>query len=539
MKARKLDVGGLTRGAATVSALATAPAAAIAYGTSRARWVLAATVLGSGLAFIDATAVNVAVPAIGHSLGAGLSGLTWTVNAYALTLASLILLGGSLGDRLGRRRVFRVGVVWFALASLLCGLAPNVESLIAARALQGVGGALLTPGSLAILQSSFRPEDRGRAIGAWSGLTGLAAAAGPVLGGWLVQATSWRGVFLINLPVAIAVVIAARHVPESRDPGAARHIDITGAALGAAGLGSLTYGLITWQDSRFTAPAVLVALSVGVVALAGFVVRERTAKEPMLPLGIFDSSLFRVANLITFMVYAALGGVFFWLVLNLQVVVGYDPLAAGVALLPLTLILLLLSSRMGALAQRIGPRLPMTGGPLLCALGAAGMTRIGEGASYVADVLPPVVVFGLGLSLTVAPLTATVLAAAPARHAGLASGVNNATARVAGLLAIAILPLVTGLSGEAYSNPNVLEPAYRIAMWVAAGLLAAGGVLAGLFVHWPKEESPSVPAPPEAVRWYCGVDGPPLQAVGGTSPVRSGDNPRQGGDRHAIRPNTT
>ena len=228
---------------------------------------------------------------------------------------------------------------------------------------------------------------------------------------------------------------------------------------------------------------------------------------------------------------------FFWLVLNLQVVAGYDPVAAGGSLLPMTLIMLLLSSRMGALAQRIGPRLPMTVGPLLCALGVAGMTRIAEGASYVADVLPPVVVFGLGLSLTVAPLTATVLAAAPARHAGLASGVNNATARVAGLLAIAILPLVTGLSGEAYSNPDVLEPAYRIAMWVSATLLAAGGVLAGLFVRRPKEESPSVPAPPKAVRWYCGVDGPPLQAVG-TSPIRSGDNRRQGGDRRAIRPNT-
>jgi EmrB/QacA subfamily drug resistance transporter len=526
VKARKVGVDGEMADSTTVQPPATTPAATIAYGTPRARWVLAATVLGSGLAFIDATAVNVALPAIGDSLSAGLSGLAWTVNAYTLSLASLILLGGSLGDRLGRRRVFLVGVVWFALASLLCGLAPNVETLIAARVLQGVGGALLTPGSLAILQSTFRPEDRARAIGAWSGMAGVASAAGPLVGGWLVQVLSWRGVFLINLPVAVAVVvIAARHVPESRDPDAARHLDLAGAALGAAGLGGLTYGLITWQDKGFTAPTVLVALVIGVVALTGFVVRERTATEPMLPLDIFASPLFRVTNVITFLVYAALGGIFFWLVLNLQVVAGYQPLAAGASLLPMTLIMLLLSSWMGALAQRIGPRLPMTVGPLLCAIAAAGMTRIDAGASYVADILPPVAVLGLGLSLTVAPLTATVLAAAPARHAGLASGVNNAAARVANLLAIATLPLVAGLSGEAYSNPDLLEPAYRIAMWVSAALLAAGGILAGLFVRRPTAEPPSVPAPPPAVRWHCGVDGPPLQAAPRSRPFGRAPSP--------------
>ena len=421
--------------------------------------MVAATVLGSGLAFIDATVVNVAVPSIGDSLSAGLSSLTWVINAYTLTLASMILLGGSLGDRFGRRRVFIIGVVWFALASLLCGLAPTVETLIAARALQGVGGALLTPGSLAILQSAFRPEDRGRAIGAWSGLAGVAGAAGPFLGGWLVQVASWRWVFFINLPLAVAVVvIAVRHVPESRDPTASAHIDIAGAALGAAGLGALTYGLITWQDQGFTAPAVLLALVVGLVALVGFVVRERTVGDPMLPLGIFASPLFRAVNIVTFVVYAAFGGVFFWLVLNLQVVAGYSPLAVGLALLPTTLIMLLLSSPMGALAQRVGARLPMAVGPLLCALGVAGMTRIGQGASYIGDVLPPVIVFALGLAVTVAPLTATALAAAPVQHAGLASGVNNAVARVAGLLAVAALPLVAGLSGEAYHDPNLLSP---------------------------------------------------------------------------------
>jgi EmrB/QacA subfamily drug resistance transporter len=503
----------------TQSALPPSPDSAVAFGSPRGRWVMAATVLGSGLAFVDATVVNVALPSIGDSLRADLSSLTWVINAYTLTLASMILLGGSLGDRFGRRRVFVIGVVWFALASLLCGLAPNIETLIAARALQGVGGALLTPGSLAILQSAFRPEDRSRAIGAWSGLAGVSGAAGPFLGGWLVQVTSWRWVFLINLPLAIAVVvIAVRHVPESRDPTASPHTDLAGAVLGAAGLGALTYGLITWQDQGFTAPAVIFALLGGVASLAGFVVRERTARAPMLPMGIFASPLFRAANVVTFVVYASLGGVFFWLVLNLQVVAGYTPLAAGVALLPMTLIMLLLSARMGALAQRVGPRLPMTVGPLLCASGVAGMTRIGPGASYVFDVLPPVVVFGVGLSITVAPLTATVLAAAPARHAGLASGVNNAVARVAGLLAVAVLPLVAGLSGEAYNDPDLLEPAYQTAMWVCASLLAAGGVLAAALVRLPVL-TPPAPSPPAQQRWHCAVDGPPMPSCPRDGPL--------------------
>ena len=306
-----------------------------------------------------------------------------------------------------------------------------------------------------------------------------------------MQVASWRLVFFINLPLAIAVVvIAVRHVPESRDPTASAHIDVAGAALGAVGLGALTYGLITWQDQGFTAPAVLLALLVGLVALIGFVVRERTVSDPMLPLGIFALPLFRAVNVVTFVVYAALGGVFFWLVLNLQVVAGYSPLAAGLALLPTTLIMLLLSSRMGALAQRVGARLPMAVGPLLCALGVAGMTRIGQGASYIGDVLPPVIVFALGLSVTVAPLTATALAAAPVQHAGLASGVNNAVARVAGLLAVAALPLVAGLSGEAYHDPNLLEPAYRTAMWFCTSLLTAGGVLAAVLVRHPRSDHP-------------------------------------------------
>ena len=488
----------------------------LAIGGARGRWVIAATVLGSGMAFLDATVVNVALPAIGRSLDTGLAGLAWTINGYTLTLAALILLGGSLGDRLGRRRVFVVGVWWFAAASLLCGLAPNVGTLIAARGLQGVGGALLTPGSLAILQSAFRPDDRARAIGAWSGLAGIAGAIGPLAGGWLVEVASWRWVFLINLPVAAAVVVVTqRHVPESRDPAASPHVDVTGAVLGAVGLGALTYGLIAWEGGSLADPAVLAGLLIGVAALAGFVVRERSAADPMLPLDIFRSRLFTATNLVTFAVYAALGGVFFWLVLELQVVSGFGPVTAGLGLLPVTVLLLLLSSRAGALAQRIGPRLPMTAGPLLCAVGVAGMTRIGADASYAADVLPPVVVFGLGLALLVAPLTATVLAAAPDEHAGLASGVNNAVARIAGLLAVAVLPLVAGLSGAAYTHPADLHDAFRTAMWVCTGLLVAGGALAAAFVRRTAETPPALPP-------HCSVDCPPLVNCPQHGPVAAG-----------------
>lgn len=482
----------------------------LGFGQPQARWVLAATVLGSGLAFIDATVVNVALPRIGESLDAGVAGLQWTINAYTLSLASLILLGGSLGDRYGRRRVFVVGVVWFALASLACGLAPNIEALVAARAVQGVGGALLTPGSLAIIQSTFRPEDRMRAIGAWSGLAGIAGAAGPFLGGWLVQSVGWRWVFLINLPFAVAVVVIShRHVPESRDPQAARSMDLLGAALGAVGLGALTYGLIAWQDSGPSSPVVLGSLLGGALLLAGFVWREHSAREPMLPLGIFSSALFSATNAVTFAVYAALGGLFLFLVLALQVVAGFSPLAAGTALLPVTVLMLLLSSRMGALATRIGPRLPMTVGPLVAAAATLWLTEVDSSTSYV-DVLPPVALFGLGLSITVAPLTATVLAAAPDRHAGIASGVNNAVARVGGLLAVAALPLLVGLDGAAYADPNLLQPAYRTAMLVCAGLLATGGALAAVFVRTPAHDAgPARVVEPEP-HYSCQVGCPEL-----------------------------
>ena len=384
-----------------------------------------------------------------------ISSLQWVVNAYTLTLAGFLLLGGSLGDHYGRRRVFVIGVIWFAAASLLCGLAPTDEALIAARALQGIGGALLTPGSLAIIEASFRREDRGPAIGAWSGLGGVTAALGPFIGGWLVQAATWRLIFLINLPLAAVVVwVSLRHVPETRDPGATGRLDWGGAALAAAGLAGVVYALTSGPAQGWTSPVILATGLGGVAALAGFVLWERRTPAPMLPLDIFASRQFTAANLVTFVVYGALGGSLFLLPIQLQRVVGYTPLASGVALVPVTLIMLLLSARSGRLASRIGPRLPMTLGPLLVAAGFALFTRIGPGASYLADILPASLVYGLGLVLTVAPLTSTVLAAAPAEHAGIASAVNNDVARTAGLLAVAVLPVAAGISGA-----DALEPA--------------------------------------------------------------------------------
>jgi EmrB/QacA subfamily drug resistance transporter len=482
------------------------------------RWVLVAAVLGSGLAGIDATVVNVALPALGRDLHAGFSGLQWTINSYTLTLAALILLGGSLGDRYGRRRVFVVGVVWFALASALCALAPNIGALIAARALQGIGGAMLTPGSLAMISASFVPDDRARAIGAWSGFGGIASAVGPFLGGYLVAGPGWRWIFLINLPLAaVVVVIARRHVPESLDPDAAPRLDALGAVLGALGLGGVTYALIAagagWSAS------VIISAVVGVAALFGFVATEHRSAHPMLPPKIFANRQFTAANIVTFAVYAALGGVFFFLVVNLQVVAGFSPMLAGTALLPVTVIMLLLSARSGALAARIGPRLPMTLGPLVAAGGVLLLVRVGPRASYVRDVLPAVTVFGLGLALIVAPLTATVLAAAENRYAGVASGVNNAVARAAGLLAVAVLPVVAGISGDDYEHPTAFGHGFRIALITCAALLVLGGLIAAALIRNPPETR-RVAEP--ARRHYCGVDGPPIQAIPVPSAAGSG-----------------
>jgi EmrB/QacA subfamily drug resistance transporter len=485
-----------------------APTAQLRLGEASGRWVMVATVLGSGLAGIDATVVNIALPALGKDLHAGFAGLQWTVNGYTLTLAALILLGGSLGDRLGRRRVFVIGVVWFALASTLCAAAPTIEVLIAARALQGVGGALLTPGSLAMISAVFVADDRARAIGAWSGFSGIASAAGPFLGGYLVGGPGWRWIFLVNLPLAaVVVVITRRHVPETLDPDAVPHLDLLGAGLGVIGLGGLTYALITAGSGLSVAVAVAAAL--GLAGLAGFVVTERRSRHPMLPPDIFANRQFTSANLVTLVVYAALSGVFFLLVVNLQVVAGFSPLLAGTALLPITAIMLVFSARAGALSGRIGPRVPMTVGPVVAAAGVLLLLRVGQGSSYAFDVLPAVIVFGVGLTLIVAPLTTTVLAAASDRHAGVASGINNAVARAAGLLAVAVLPVVAGISGDDYEHAGAFASGFRIAMICCAVLLGVGGFIAAVTIRNPPELT-ATPTPDR--RHYCGIDGPPVHA---------------------------
>jgi EmrB/QacA subfamily drug resistance transporter len=498
----------------------------LAYASGPGRWVLLGTVLGSAIASIDATVVGIALPAIGRDFHTGLATLQWVVTAYTLTLAGLLLLAGALGDRYGRRRVFVIGVVWFAVASALCGFAPDASTLIAARALQGVGAALLTPGSLAIIEASFRPSDRGRAIGAWSGLSGVATAIGPFLGGWLVQAVSWRLIFFINLPVAAAVVaVAWRHVPESHDPEATGRVDMPGGALVTLGLIGLTYGLIEGPSRGWGAPAVLGALAGGVLLIAAFAVWQRLAANPMLPLGLFSSTQFTATNVVTFVVYGALGGALFLLPIQLQQVSGYTALAAGTALLPVTLLMLTLSARSGALAARIGPRLQMSAGPVVVGAGLALFSRIGPGGNYLTEVLPAVAVFGLGLAITVAPLTATVLAAAPARNAGMASAVNNDVARAAGLIAVAVLPALAGITGAAYLHPAEFSAGFHRAAMICAGLCVLGGALSLTAIRNPRRAPGPPPAPAPAVppaRVHCGLDAPPVSTQDTPAPASKG-----------------
>ena len=435
-------------------------------GTPTARAVIAAAVLGSGMAMLDGTVVNVALRTIGRDLDASLAQLQWITNGYLLSLASLILLGGSLGDHYGRRRIFVVGTVWFASASLVCGLAPTPELLIAARVLQGIGAALLTPGSLAMIQGTFHRDDRAQAIGSWTGLGSIAAALGPFVGGGLVQYASWRWIFLINLPIAVVTVaVAQRYVPETLDPDAPQEFDVTGALLAALALGGLTYALIEWGG-----PVAPWAGLLAVVTGLGFWWVERSSDHPMLALGIFADRNFSAANAMTLLVYAALGAVLFFLVLQLQTVGGYGPLAAGISTLPITICMLFP-------AARIGPRIPMTVGPLVMACGTLLLLRVGPGVNYWTDVLPGLTVFGLGLAVLVAPLTATVLASAPDEHAGIASGVNNAVARSGSLLAVAALPVAVGLSGAEYDDPVAFDAAYRSAVVVCAVLLVLGGLM--------------------------------------------------------------
>ena len=494
--------------------------AGLRYASGPGRWVLLATVLGSTMASIDATVVGIALPAIGHDFHSSLATLQWVVTAYTLTLAGLLLFAGALGDKYGRKRIFVFGVAWFAVASALCGIAPDAPFLIGARAVQGVGAALLTPGSLAIIEASFRPDDRGKAIGAWSGFGGVGAAIGPFLGGWLIQAVSWRLIFFINLPLAVLVMaISLRHVPESRDPAATGPVDVVGGALVTAGLIGLTYGLIEGPTVGWTKPSPLAALIGGCLLLAAFVWWEHRTAEPMMPLSLFASAQFSAANVVTFAVYGALGGALFLLPIQLIQVSGYTPLQAGISLLPITVIMLALSARSGALAARIGPRLQMTVGPLVIAAGLALFVRIDHSGNYLTEVLPAMLVFGFGLAINVAPLTATVLAAAPAEHAGMASAVNNDVARAAGLIAVAVLPAAAGLTGAAYLHPAKFSAGFHTASLISAGLCVIGGAVAAVFIRNPRK-APTEAAPAQCPV-SCGLDAPPARAAVSTGSQQS------------------
>jgi EmrB/QacA subfamily drug resistance transporter len=467
----------------------------VRFGTARGRWVIFAAILGSGIAFLDSTVVNVALPKIGDDLGGGLSGLQWTLDGYLLTLSALLLLGGALGDEYGRKRMFVLGLVSFTAASVLCGIAPSIGALIAARALQGVGGALLVPGSLSLITASFRSEDHGAAIGAWAGLTGVATSIGPFLGGWLVDAVSWRLVFLINVPLAaLALWVTLRHVPESRDPQAGRRPDFAGAATATFGLAGVVFALIQGPAHGWS-PGVVAAGVLGAAALVAFPFVERRVRAPLVPLEIFKSRQFSGANGTTFVVYAGLGVALFLVVVEMQTVLGYSALEAGTATLPITVLMLLLSPRAGRLAQRIGPRVPMTIGPLVVATGLFMLARIGPDSTYLTGILPGLVVFGLGLSLTVAPLTGAVMGAVEENHVGVGSGVNNAVARVAGLLSVAVLPALAGL--ETASTGVAFTDGVGRALYISAALAVVGSVISWVTIR--KAAPVQTPAQPLAL----------------------------------------
>jgi EmrB/QacA subfamily drug resistance transporter len=434
--------------------------------------VLVACILGSSIVFVDGSVVNVALPAIQRDLGGGLTLQQWVVDAYLLTLGALLLVGGSLGDLFGARRIFMIGVVAFGITSVLCAGAPDGTTLILARALQGTAGALLTPAGLAVIASTFRGEARGAAVGTWTAWTGVAFVIGPLIGGWLVTHASWRSVFLINVPIVLATLALVIYAVPKRVAGNERvHVDFVGGVLCVLGLAGPVFALIEQPQRGWGDALILVTLLGGLVLLAVFVWWEQRVAHPMLPLRLFAKRNFRFANIETLSVYAALSTLTFFFVLFLQQLSGYSALQSGLALIPITIVMFVLSPRVGRLSMRHGPRWFMGSGPLVAAVALVGLGRLRPGFSYWLELLPPLLVFSVGLSLIVAPLTSTVLADAGESDAGIASGVNNAVARVAGLLGIAIV-------GAAIANAsNKLDLAgYRLSMLITAALLAAGGV---------------------------------------------------------------
>jgi EmrB/QacA subfamily drug resistance transporter len=486
------------------------------------RLTLIATILGSTVVFLDSTVVNVALPPISESLDAGLSGQQWVVEAYMLTLVALLLVGGSLGDQFGRRRMFVFGLIGFGATSALCAVAPTVEFLVGARALQGVTGALLVPGSLAIVAATFEGEARGKAVGTWTAWTGIATVIGPAGGGALVGLTSWRAIFWVNLPLIAATVALTLHsVQESRDPDAFRGIDWSGIALSAIGLGGPVFALIEQPTYGWSDPLVWVPLVIGVASFALFVAHEARARHPMMDLGLFRIRNFAIANLTTLSAYAGLIGGLFFVGLFLQQVAGYSPLEAGLATTPISVILFVLSPRWGRLASGTGPRLPMTLGPIVGGIGLLAMMRVGSGADYVTDVLPAILVFGLGLSATVAPLTATVLDSVDERHVGIASGINNGVSRVAGLLAIAILGAVISARFAAITGGDVAggpltanaaaasTSAFHLGVLIAGILMILGGIASGLWIENPRRHVSSYPSRGSAAAGECGHEAEP------------------------------
>jgi EmrB/QacA subfamily drug resistance transporter len=504
------------------------------------RCALLASILGSGIVFLDSTIVNVALPAIRSSLKGGLAEQQWVVEAYLLTLSSLLLIGGSLGDLFGRRRIFSIGLVGFGICSALCAVAPTGGVLIAARGVQGIAGAMLVPSTLALLMDTFPEDERAGAIGSWTAWTGIATVIGPLGGGALVQAASWRWIFAINLaPVVITLVLLTRLPQDKRTPG---HVDVVGAVLCALGLGGPVFALIEQPTYGWSDPRVLIPLIVGAALLVSFLLWERSSPQPMMPLYLFRSRNFAVGNLTTLTLYAGLGVATFFLVLFIQQVGGYTPLKAGLSLLPITIIIFLLSKRFGMLADRIGPHLFMGGGPLVAGAGLLLLVRTGANADYVSTIFPGIVVFGLGMAATIAPLTSTVLGSVEQGHSGLASGVNNAVARIAGLIAIAALgavvsgsfssrldsdlvhrplapqsaqtvrvdrtrPLVTTTTGVAPADRTAVKHAlndasvysFRIAMGIGAILAALGGLVALVGIENPRRRVPSAECPGGAI----------------------------------------